>query len=144
MNLPILVHVPAVIMLTFTLLLLCSAVSKKTISFTAIPFRGAFLLFFIHFSSTHLHEEKNSCTWITISWSKSCIFLLSVSLPGWAIELATTFIQHKVNSSKREAQFIDSWFVSAFLGIHSNSGSSRDRGSQLFHNCSHHYCRSVC
>lgn len=92
MNLPILVHVPAVIMLTFTLLLLCSAVSKKTISFTAIPFRGAFLLFFIHFSSTHLHEEKNNCTWITISWSKSCIFLLSVSLPGWAIELATTFI----------------------------------------------------
>lgn len=91
-NLPILVHVPAVIMLTFTLLLLCSAVSKKTISFTAIPFRGAFLLFFIHFSSTHLHEEKNNCTWITISWSKSCIFLLSVSLPGWAIELATTFI----------------------------------------------------
>lgn len=92
MNLPILVHVPAVIMLTFTLLLLCSAVSKKPISFTAIPFRGAFLLFFIHFSSTHLHEEKNNCTWITISWSKSCIFLLSVSLPGWAIELATTFI----------------------------------------------------
>lgn len=145
MNLPILVHVPAVIMLTFTLLLLCSAVSKKTISFTAIPFRGGHsCFFFIHFSSTHLHEEKNNCTWITISWSKSCIFLLSVSLPGWAIELATTFIQHKVNSSKREAQFIDSWFVSAFLGIHSNSGSSRDRGSQLFHNCSHHYCRSVC
>lgn len=144
MNLPMLVHVPPVIMLTFTLLLLCSAVSKKTISFTAIPFRGAFLLFFIHFSSTHLHEEKNNCTWITISWSKSCIFLLSVSLPGWAIELGATFIQHKVNNSKREARFIDSWFVSAFLGIHSNSGSSRDRGSQLFHNCSHHYCRSVC
>lgn len=46
MNLPILVHVPAVIMLTFTLLLLCSAVSKKPISFTAIHFRGGILAFF--------------------------------------------------------------------------------------------------
>lgn len=92
MNLPILVHVPAVIMLTFTLLLLCSAVSKKRYHLPQFLFGGAFLLFFIHFSSIHLHEEKNNCTWITISWSKSCIFLLSVSLPGWAIELGTTFI----------------------------------------------------
>lgn len=129
-------------MLIFTLLLLCSFL-RKLYNLAQFLF-GGHSCFFIHFSTTYLHEQKNNCAWVTICWCISCIFLLSVSLPGWALELAATCIKHKVNNLKREAQFIDSWFVSAFLGIHSNSGSSRDRGSQLFHNCSHHNRRSVC
>lgn len=46
MNLPILVHVPAVIMLTFTLLLLCSAVSKKNDIIYRNSFSGGILAFF--------------------------------------------------------------------------------------------------
>lgn len=49
MNLPILVHVPAVIMLTFTLLLLCSAVSKKRYHLPQFLFGGhsCFFLFIL-------------------------------------------------------------------------------------------------